>query len=52
MHYTFLFKLYILDKYKYLGVILDGHLDFDTIAFIMADSGGKLYDVCIRLFLN
>ncbi len=32
-------KFDIVDKYKYLGVILDEHLYFNTIASFMAGSG-------------
>ncbi len=32
-------NLDIVDKHKYLWVILDEHLDYDTIALVMAGSG-------------
>ena len=34
-------EIEIVDKYKYLGIILDEYLDFDTTSSVLAGSGGR-----------
>ncbi len=45
-------QLDIVDKYKYLGVILDKYLDYDIIASVMAGSGGIAQGSIYSKFCN
>ncbi len=44
--------LEIVHKYKYLGVLLDEFLKFDTVASVLAESSGRALGGMISKFKN
>ncbi len=48
MDYNFLLKL--VDKYKYLGILLQEHLDFNIKASVLASAAGRILGAIISKF--